>query len=193
MYAMTAAHKILPIPCYLRVTNLENGRSIVVRVNDRGPFHDNRVVDLSYTAAYKLGVLAKGTAFVEIRTVEPGEPPPPVWMASAPAAPAVSSASPAPRVSEPPYYPAQGRLFLQLGAFSEWGNARQMSERVARLPRPPRVISAPHQGRVLHKVQIGPLASVEEADQLVAQLQSLGITQVHVVIEPGSQMPYMLQ
>ena len=71
MYAMTAAHKTLPLPAYVRVTNLQNGRSIVVRVNDRGPFVGNRIIDLSYTAASKLGMLRNGTAMVEVRTLEP--------------------------------------------------------------------------------------------------------------------------
>jgi rare lipoprotein A len=71
MYAMTAAHKTLPLPAYVRVTNLQNGRSIVVRVNDRGPFVGNRIIDLSYTAASKLNMLRNGTAMVEVRTLEP--------------------------------------------------------------------------------------------------------------------------
>jgi rare lipoprotein A len=72
MYAMTAAHKTLPLPAYVRVTNLLNGRSIVVRVNDRGPFVGNRIIDLSYTAASKLDMLRNGTAMVEVRSIEPG-------------------------------------------------------------------------------------------------------------------------
>ncbi|MBP7616482.1 MAG: septal ring lytic transglycosylase RlpA family protein, partial [Steroidobacteraceae bacterium] len=74
MYAMTAAHKTLPLPCYARVTNLANGRSVVVRVNDRGPFVAGRIVDLSYTAAAKLDMLRGGTAFVEMRVITPGTP-----------------------------------------------------------------------------------------------------------------------
>lgn len=73
MYSMTAAHKTLPIPSYVRVTHLGNGRSIVVRVNDRGPFVGNRIIDLSYTAAYKLGMIGTGTAPVEIRVLQPGD------------------------------------------------------------------------------------------------------------------------
>ena len=71
MYAMTAAHKTLPLPTYARVTNLTNGRSAVVRINDRGPFHENRVIDLSYTAARRLDMLANGTAMVEVRAIDP--------------------------------------------------------------------------------------------------------------------------
>jgi rare lipoprotein A len=74
MYAMTAAHKSLPLPTYARVTNLENGRSAVVRINDRGPFHGNRVIDLSYAAANKLGVVRHGTARVEVRAIDPRRP-----------------------------------------------------------------------------------------------------------------------
>ena len=74
MYAMTAAHKTLPLPTYARVTNIENGRSAVVKINDRGPFHGPRVIDLSYAAATKLGVVRKGTAMVEIRAIDPARP-----------------------------------------------------------------------------------------------------------------------
>ena len=74
MYAMTAAHKTLPIPCYARITNLVNGRSVVVRINDRGPFVANRLIDLSYTAAAKLDMLRAGTAMVEVRVVTPDDP-----------------------------------------------------------------------------------------------------------------------
>ncbi len=74
MYAMTAAHKSLPLPTYAKVTNLENGRTAVVRINDRGPFHGDRVIDLSYTAARKLGVVSKGTAVVEVRAIDPRKP-----------------------------------------------------------------------------------------------------------------------
>src|SRR5262249_30746390 len=73
MYAMTAAHTILPIPSYARVTNLANGRSIVVRINDRGPFHSGRIIDLSYAAAYKLGYVGAGSAKVEVEAILPGK------------------------------------------------------------------------------------------------------------------------
>ena len=74
MYAMSAAHKTLPLPCYARITNLDNGRSAVVRINDRGPFHSNRIIDLSYAAATKIGVFPKGTAIVEVRGLDPAPP-----------------------------------------------------------------------------------------------------------------------
>src|SRR4030095_8358474 len=71
MYAMSAAHKTLPLPSYVQVTNLQNGRSVVVRVNDRGPFKDGRIIDLSYTAASKLGMLKDGTTFLQVRALTP--------------------------------------------------------------------------------------------------------------------------
>lgn len=74
MYTMTAAHKTLPLPCYAQITNLDNGRSAVVRINDRGPFHSNRIIDLSYAAANKIGVFPKGTANVELRGIDPAQP-----------------------------------------------------------------------------------------------------------------------
>ena len=102
MYAMTAAHPTLPIPSYVRVTNLANGRSAVVRVNDRGPFHPGRIIDLSYAAAYKLGYADQGHARVEVALVlpeevslvRPGRPVPPVRRLKAPAAPVVVAARP---------------------------------------------------------------------------------------------------
>jgi len=89
MYAMTAAHTILPIPSYVKVTNLSNGKSVVVRVNDRGPFHSERIIDLSYTAAYKLGFVGAGSAQVEVEAILPRgsaaarEPPAPESTAAA--------------------------------------------------------------------------------------------------------------
>ena len=77
MFAMTAAHKTLPLPSYVRVTHLGNGRSVVVKVNDRGPFHEGRIIDLSYAAATKLGLLKDGSAEVEVETLSPGALPPP--------------------------------------------------------------------------------------------------------------------
>ena len=101
MYGMTAAHKTLPLPAYVRVTNLQNGRSVVVRVNDRGPFVGNRIIDLSYTAAARLDMLRNGTAMVEVRAIDPSVPPlPPVVTAStSPAASATPAAAPSTAVS----------------------------------------------------------------------------------------------
>ena len=98
MFAMTAAHKTLPLPCYARVTNLSNGRSVVVRLNDRGPFVSNRIIDLSYAAAAKLEMIGTGTAFVQVETLRPPNPfgaPVPVSTSAASAASAGVSSVPA--------------------------------------------------------------------------------------------------
>ncbi|WP_028916755.1 septal ring lytic transglycosylase RlpA family protein [Pseudoxanthomonas sp. J35] len=91
MYAFTAAHKTLPLPSFARVTNLDNGKSVVVRVNDRGPFHDGRVIDLSYAAAVKLGIVARGTGRVEVRALEPGDEGNPVAASPAASGPAAGA------------------------------------------------------------------------------------------------------
>jgi rare lipoprotein A len=170
MYAMSAAHTRLPIPTYLQVTNLENGRKIIVRVNDRGPFHDNRIIDLSYAAASRLGMLKKGTALVEIRALDPAAPrQPKVRMAGA-EQPASPGGTP--------------RIFLQAGAFSSDGNARRLQQRLADgLARPVRVVSAQTASGKVHRVQVGPLASVDIADQVSNHLHGYGIREPLVIID----------
>jgi rare lipoprotein A len=157
MYAMTAAHRRLPLPCYVRVRNLQNGRSVVVRVNDRGPFHENRIIDLSYAAASKLGMLGRGTALVEIRAIDPRRP-----------EPVRHTASP-----QPAHAP---RIYVQVGAFGDRRNARRLAARLEReLRREVHIQSADaSRGRIL-RVRIGPLASVEIADQVVATLEQMNI------------------
>jgi len=102
MYAMTAAHPILPIPSYARVTNLQNGSSVVVRVNDRGPFLEHRLIDLSYTAAHRLGILAGGNAMVEVEAIIPGEDAATAVASDAPRRrpPAPAEAAPSPATGE---------------------------------------------------------------------------------------------
>ncbi len=181
MYAMTAAHKTLRIPCYVEVTNLQNGKRAVVRVNDRGPFHDNRIIDLSFAAAQKLGMTGAGTALVDVRHIEPGEPVvpdvSPVTVASAPAVRAQDSAE---ALSRP--VPEWGRnVFVQVGAFSDPVNADRLRTRLASAQFP--LVSVARQGDGLHRVRIGPLGSVEEADRLAARLDALGVNGRHIVVE----------
>ncbi len=158
MYAMTAAHKTLPLPTWVRVTNRENGKSVVVKVNDRGPFHPGRIIDLSYAAAAKLGVLAKGTAPVEIVALTPGGAP----RATRPAAPGVS---PEPR-------------FIQAGAFSSLVNARSLYRRLSRVQEHP--VEIRHDGD-LHRVVVGPLTDNDEQQQLQRILEEWGIRPHHLV------------
>ena len=194
MYAMTAAHKTLPIPCYAEVTNLRNGRKVVVRINDRGPFVGDRIIDLSYTAAAKLDMLTAGTAPVEIRVISPGggpgsavppsvpaAPPPPVMPTAAvmppPAAPAVT-------VVNAPATRAPDAMFIQAGVFSDHENARRRVEsllaagiELASLDEMPR------SDRTLHRVRVGPFASVEEFDLALKRLHELGIKDAHLLTE----------
>ena len=177
MYAMTAAHKRLPLPSFAEVVNLENGRRVVVRVNDRGPFHDNRIIDLSYAAASRIGMLGKGTALVEVRAIDPRGPrrAPTTRTASVPpAAPPTRSSG----VERAP------RIFLQAGAFSDSTNAERLRQRLeSGLSRSVRVLPADsHAGRV-HRVQVGPLASVEIADRISARLTGLGVAKPLIVID----------
>ncbi|MFP6680886.1 MAG: septal ring lytic transglycosylase RlpA family protein [Gammaproteobacteria bacterium] len=166
MYQMTAAHKHLPLPTYVKVTNLENGRSAILRVNDRGPFHENRVIDLSYAAALKLGITKKGTAFVEISAVNDG-------LAQPGSDKELVSKSAAEDL----------RLYLQIGAFNERLNAQRLSKRVARYaPKQVQIHEANSSGQAIYRVQLGPIATIDLADKLVNTLSGLGIKEHHFVI-----------
>jgi rare lipoprotein A len=175
MYAMTAAHKTLPVPCYARVTNLANGRSVIVRVNDRGPFVGNRVIDLSYSAAARLDMLRNGTAFVEVRTVGAGGEPP---GGGAPSAPPLS-VSPLPGVgtavaADAPVAVPVRKLYIQVGAFADAGNAQRVLARLRAGGLGNAFITTTTRNDRLARVRLGPLASVEEFDALSARLTGLG-------------------
>jgi rare lipoprotein A len=161
MYAMTAAHTILPLPSYARVTNVANGKSVIVRVNDRGPFHEDRLIDLSYVAAQRLGLLGHGSGIVEVEAIIPGNdaPPPP------PAAPALEAAAPSAVSAEP------GGIYVQLGAFSVAGNAdaflRKMRMDLGWLADS----MAVYRKDGLFRVHAGPYSSREEADRAAQRVQ----------------------
>jgi rare lipoprotein A len=153
MYGMTAAHKTLPLPTYARVTNLKNGRSIVVRINDRGPFVANRLIDLSYSAAAKLDMLKEGTTLVEVKSLTVQEPDELTRSAETP----------------PP------SLYVQAGAFSDQRNAEHVLDRLHTGGLPSAFILAPPDGKpALYRVRLGPISSVPEFDQLAAKLKALG-------------------
>lgn len=141
MYSMTAAHKTLPIPCYVQVTNLDNGRRAIVRVNDRGPFHDNRIIDLSYAAAKKLGVYAAGTSNVEVVAIDPASFDPQAY-------------------AQRPLASTSGNAFLQLGAFSSPDAAE--SYRLKALSKTRHSVAVYKDvtgGKTLFKVLVGPFPS----------------------------------
>ena len=157
MFKMTAAHKTLPIPSYVQVTNLDNQRSVIVKVNDRGPFHEHRVIDLSYAAAVKLGIEQAGTGFVEIRAVQPGD------------AKVAAEAK---------------KIYYQIGAFSVLENASSLQEKIALAElTKSRIVSSVGPESSLFKLQIGPISSVTEADDMTQKLKKIGIQSGHYISE----------
>ena len=120
MFAMTAAHPTLPIPSYARVTNVKSGKSVIVRINDRGPFHSGRIIDLSYAAASRIGIAAAGSGLVEVERV---------FAATAPAAPPTTTAA---ATVETPMVVEERGLWLQLGAFTSRESAESFRDKAAR-------------------------------------------------------------
>lgn len=188
MYAMTGAHPVLPIPSYARVTHLGNGRSVVVRINDRGPFLGERVIDLSYVAAHKLDLVRTGSGPVEVEAILPGsEPPPPapgpLEAALPPPAAAFESAYAAPP-PEPAVTvaPQAAGFYLQLGAFSVRENAERFTERMrVALAAMDAGLSIVASGS-LHRVHAGPYASRDSALAAAERIgQALGAAPVMVV------------
>ncbi len=160
MYAMTAAHKTLPLPTWVRVTNLDNGKSVVVKVNDRGPFHAGRIIDLSYTAASKLDVLAGGTAPVEVIALAPEKS---VGM------------------DEPPLS-LQFPAWVQVGAFSNRQNARQLQQRLLEQAGISGMIKPLEQNTGLaYRVWLGPVDNPGHLQQIREKLSEWGIETYRVV------------
>lgn len=176
MYQVSAAHTGLPIPSFLRVTNLENQRSIVVRVNDRGPFHNDRIIDLSYAAAYKLGFSNQGTALVHIEAIVPSQN---VLLA------ANTATNPATTVTASAAA-AAGDRYLQAGAFSDLRAAQRLSDRLRDLTSRPvfiRSIQAADTRQQLHRVRVGPISDPHEIERISDLMQSANLGQPYVVEE----------
>jgi len=171
MYAMTAAHKTIILPAYVEVTNLENGKKVVVKVNDRGPFHENRIIDLSYSAATKLDVVAKGTALVKIRVVDSGY-----------TSGQASEKRGAPVETHSPDGSAGG-FYIQVGAFSELENAENLRRKLNAIGNSlVKISQAIVDNRSLYRVRIGPLSDIEYADRIIQQLIQLDEYNHHIVI-----------
>ena len=182
MYGMTAAHKTLPIPTFLRVTNLENSRVIIVRVNDRGPFHNNRILDLSYTAAKKLDFHKKGTARVRIEVLDPAEHTASVIGGqgeSAAGGPA-STLKPAPTPQDAAGYALADNTYLQVGAFSQIDGAHRLANQIRELT-PHRVFVEAPRAAGLFRVFIGPIQSNLALYKLRDALQQNGLPAGHTV------------
>ena len=184
MYAMTAANKVVPIPCYARVTNLKNGKSVVVKINDRGPFVDNRLIDLSYAAASRLDMLGNGTALVDVQAVTPGETLAPMTTATATPSPVSPSAATTVAVAaRSQASPAIPQLFLQVGAYAERANAEAALQRLTVAGVAPAFIMPVVDGvRTLYKVRIGPVPDVAGVDALGARLAALGYPDAEIIL-----------
>jgi rare lipoprotein A len=177
MHAMTAAHTTLPLPTWVEVTNLTNGKRVVVKDNDRGPFVDNRLIDLSYAAATELDMVRTGTTRVEVRTVAP---PLEAYRVDA-AAPVPSLPLP---ITTSASAPALERMYVQIGAFAQQENAERL---VARLRASgfsnPVVFSEPNDRRRLHRVRLGPIRDSVEFDDLSARLRAIGVSGSQLVVD----------
>ena len=174
MYAMTAAHKTLPLPTYVRVTHLKNGRSVIVKVNDRGPFHHDRIIDLSYSAAKKLGITATGTGAVEVVALDPK-----TYKSKQAYKPKFNRPS---ALSTYPLKP-NFKLFIQVGAFNNQINANKLKKRLSRMFKQQQIHSDFLSDKNIFRVRIGPLASIEIADKLSLYLNKKGIPTTKIVID----------
>ncbi len=173
MYAMSAAHPTLPIPSYARVTNVASGRSVVVRINDRGPFLHGRIIDLSYAAAWKLGYTAQGSALVDVETVVPGE--------TAPAPRQELAAAPGDAV-EVPIAAEAGGIYLQLGAFAAPENAEGLRARLAlELAAFDRQIEI-YRKDGLYRLHVGPYRTRAEASAAADQIRGALELEPHLVV-----------
>jgi rare lipoprotein A len=200
MYGMTGAHTVLPLPSYVRVTNPENQKSVIIRINDRGPFHSDRLIDLSYAASYKLGLAGKGSGIVDVEAIDPRKfvqnaPPasapkamPPTEASSVIVEPLKTANIPAPTVIESTSSSTspstQGKLtpppvsgaFVQVGAFKSAENAELLSRKITgqNLVENTPVNSWYNQG--IHRVRIGPYANRSEAELAAAKVKkALGL------------------
>ena len=161
LYEMSAAHRTLPIPVYVKVTNLDNGRTAVVRVNDRGPFHSERIIDLSYAAAVKLGYADRGTARVEIEVIDTDNT-------------YASSSTDA------------ARYYLQVAAFTQLDSANALQRQLsAGLSYPVMIASSGAHGSAMHRVRVGPFVDYSSAQAAKKILQQQWSGESHLVVEAG--------
>lgn len=202
MYAMTAAHPTLPIPTYVKVTNLQNRKSVVVKVNDRGPFRCNRLIDLSYVAAAKLGILGKGTGHVEVQSVDPRDhghhnakrllaanattAMPPLQKAKPPIPPVAAKQpiKPPPTLAEAKTT-APKKMYLQLGTFNQKAKALELIQKIERITKVETSITENKQGTTPQfLVQIGPLNNHMEAIKLTQKLAQEKIPCPGIITQP---------
>ena len=164
MYALTAAHKTLPLGVYVKVRNLSNGREAIVRINDRGPFVGERIVDLSYGAARELGIVEAGTAPVQVEALGYR----------------LDSSGPAVSYRPPPSYDA-GRFTVQVAAFTDPGNAERLAQRLRAVQGPADIQRALVNGRIFFRVRVGSFGSLARAEEARGKLQREGFPGSFVV------------
>ncbi|MNM60811.1 RlpA-like protein precursor [compost metagenome] len=206
LYGMSAAHKTLPLPAYVRVTNLANGRSVILRVNDRGPFYSDRIIDLSYAAAKKLGYAESGTAHVRVEGIDPqqwwaqrGQQPPLVLkepqVAQTQTIPAntgrVEQWTPPAQQHAAPVVPVQvsgnnvpsnGGSFLQVGAFANPDAAELLRSKLSTMVSAPVFISSiVRNQQTLHRVRLGPISSQGEIQQAQDSIRLANLGQAKLV------------
>lgn len=168
MYGMTAAHKTLPIPSYVRVTNIDNGRMVVVRVNDRGPFHEGRVIDLSYAAAQKLGYANKGTANVELEVIN-----------------TEGDGSTAPHLLPAEALPVGHGYFVQVGAYTNPESALKVKKLLEGWAKNPVLIThSSESGIPVHRVRVGPFTHRKDAEELHDNLQRRNFGSPIILVRP---------
>lgn len=160
MFRMTAAHRSLPLPTYVKVTNLDNGRHVIVKVNDRGPFHEKRIMDLSYAAAKKLGITAKGTGRVEIVALDPMS-----YQTTLP--------------TEPNTIP---HFYIQIGAFKDRSNAQRLMHRLRYFIQNPIRLERIAENQAVFRVKIGPLLTLSAAEKLRNLVKSHGIVDALTIL-----------
>lgn len=176
MYKMTAAHKTLPLPTYVRVRNLRNDKSVVVRVNDRGPFVHNRIIDLSYAAAMKLDMIRDGTSLVEVTAIDFDEP-----ARDRPVRKTVPTAA-GDAAGSGPDHPHV--IYVQVGAFGDRANAeRRLGALSLAGIEHAFIVEESVSGRILYRVRIGPVADVVQYDVLVEELENIGITDPYLITD----------
>src|ERR1700731_1693182 len=217
---LTAAHRTLPMPSIVQVTNLNNGRTLQLRVNDRGPFARGRIIDVSRRASQLLGFATNGTALVRVKIVreesiqvaelaernggdarvlvaeapsvakvaaapmimQPPSPPPAAPISAVPSPPVVAELPPSPEKVKVVPLASSARIFIQAGAFSMRDNAQRLQARVAPLGSV-QVMTASVRGIEMYRVRLGPLASVEEADRLLARVVDSGYPEARIVVD----------
>ena len=169
MHDMTAAHKTLPLPVYVHVKNLDNGRSTVVRVNDRGPFIPGRIIDLSYAAAKKLGVKGPGTANVEISVVKQGQSRPTTVVRTIPLIEDQAKDAP---------------LYIQMGSFASESNASNLMQDLhAANESSARIFQLQTGDGLYYRVRVGPLFDIDEANAIVKRLIGKGFQTARIVVQ----------